>query len=113
MVDLNDIDTEEAEKRTVEAMNAGADVIVQAVLREGRWLGKPDVLRKVAVASNLGDWSYEVYDTKLALETPRRRWHRRSSPVKWIVECVPSSPQWHPEPRYRLPLVSLRLVQRS
>jgi predicted RecB family nuclease len=51
------------------AMRDGNDVIVQAVLMEGGWFGKADVLRKVARPSDFGDWSYEVYDCKLALET--------------------------------------------
>ena len=51
------------------AMRAGADVIVQAELRDGRWFGRADVLLRVAGASDLGAWSYEVVDTKLAQET--------------------------------------------
>jgi predicted RecB family nuclease len=58
-----------AVERTLAAMNAGVDVIVQAALVEGRWLGRADVLRRVERPSRLGAWSYEVYDTKLALET--------------------------------------------
>ncbi len=54
---------------TVDAMNSGVDVIVQAVLQNGDWFGKADVLRKVEVPSKLGAWSYEVFDCKLALET--------------------------------------------
>ena len=55
--------------RTLEAMKAGVDVIVQAALAHGRWLGRADVLRRVERSSLFGAWSYEVYDTKLALET--------------------------------------------
>jgi len=51
---------------TVEAMRAGADVIYQAVLFDGRRLGYADFLRRVDVPSDLGPWSYEVWDTKLA-----------------------------------------------
>ncbi len=58
-----------AVERTLAAMNAGVDVIVQAALVKGRWLGRADVLRRVERPSRLGTWSYEVYDTKLALET--------------------------------------------
>ena len=47
----------------------GADVIVQGALRDGRWYGRPDVLRRVETPSGLGAWSYEVADTKLARET--------------------------------------------
>ena len=55
--------------QTVAAMNAGADVIVQAGLQADRWFGKPDILRRIEVPSDLGSWSYEVDDTKLSRET--------------------------------------------
>ena len=54
---------------TVEAMRTGAEVIVQAVLNNGRWHGRADVLLRVENPSNLGRWSYEVVDTKLSRET--------------------------------------------
>ncbi|HYV86737.1 MAG TPA: TM0106 family RecB-like putative nuclease [Patescibacteria group bacterium] len=56
-------------ERTLSAMREGADVIVQATLLEGRWFGRADVLMRVPRPSRLGDWSYEVWNTKLALET--------------------------------------------
>jgi predicted RecB family nuclease len=65
---LNEQDTLVA--ATVAAMRDGADVIVQGGLRDGRWFGKPDILRRVNTASELGAWSYEVYDTKLS-RTPK------------------------------------------
>ena len=51
---------------TIEALRGGADVIYQAVLFEGRCLGYADFLRRVQQPSELGPWSYEVWDTKLA-----------------------------------------------
>ncbi len=54
---------------TLKVMRAGERVIVQGALRDGRWFGKPDILRRVETPSNLGAWSYEVADTKLARET--------------------------------------------
>lgn len=54
---------------TLAAMERGDEIIVQAALRVGRWNGRADILRKVAIASDLGDHSYEVIDTKLARET--------------------------------------------
>ena len=59
----------DAAARTVEAMKRGADVIVQATFNHERWLGRADILLRVDVPSDLGDWSYEVVDTKLARET--------------------------------------------
>ncbi|HTS15425.1 MAG TPA: TM0106 family RecB-like putative nuclease, partial [Candidatus Sulfotelmatobacter sp.] len=54
---------------TVAAMRAGVEVIYQAAFFDGRWLGFADFLRRVEVPSELGGWSYEVWDTKLARHT--------------------------------------------
>jgi predicted RecB family nuclease len=63
--------------RTLLAMQDGAEVIYQATLRDGPLLGHADFLRRVdGTASNLGDWSYEVADTKLA----------RSPKAKFLVQ---------------------------
>jgi predicted RecB family nuclease len=52
---------------TTAAMRHGADVILQGALASGRWYGRPDVLIRVPQPSPLlGDWSYQVADTKLA-----------------------------------------------
>ena len=56
-------------ERTGAAMRSGAEVIVQATLVSGRWLGRADVLLRVDRPSALGAWSYVVIDTKLARET--------------------------------------------
>ncbi|MBR9883425.1 MAG: TM0106 family RecB-like putative nuclease [Oceanospirillales bacterium] len=61
--------TDDAVTATLEAMRAGDPIIVQAALRNSRWSGRADILRRVEKASDLGDWSYEVIDTKLARET--------------------------------------------
>jgi uncharacterized protein len=53
---------------TLAALRSAADVIYQGALFDGRWLGRPDFLKRVATPSKLGAWSYEVIDTKLARE---------------------------------------------
>ena len=58
-----------AVEQTGDAMRAGSDVIAQATLASGRWHGRADVLLRVDRPSKLGDWSYEVVDTKLSRET--------------------------------------------
>jgi uncharacterized protein len=55
--------------QTLAAMAGGVEVIAQGAFRSGRWGGRTDILRRVEKASNLGAWSYEVTDTKLACET--------------------------------------------
>ena len=56
-------------KATLATMRAGVDVIYQATLEHGVWSGRVDFLRKVDTPSDLGNWSYEPVDTKLARET--------------------------------------------
>lgn len=60
---------------TLEAMQQGVDVIYQASLRLSsdseentfsQFIGHADYLRKIPVPSLLGDYSYEVWDAKLA-----------------------------------------------
>jgi uncharacterized protein len=51
---------------TLQAMRGGAEVIYQAVLLDERRLGYADFLQRVETPSDLGPWSYEVVDTKLA-----------------------------------------------
>ena len=62
-------DRTEVVERTVDAMRAGVDAIVQGALEDGNWYGRPDVLLKTAASSAFGAWAYEVADTKLARET--------------------------------------------
>jgi len=47
------------------AMRDGAPLIFQGQFFDGRWQGRTDFLRRVPVASELGDHAYEVLDTKL------------------------------------------------
>ncbi|MCS4432861.1 TM0106 family RecB-like putative nuclease [Aquiflexum gelatinilyticum] len=57
-------------EKTVTAMNKGFDIIYQARLgKESEWQGWADFLIKVEESSILGDFSYQVIDTKLATET--------------------------------------------
>lgn len=55
-----------AEAETVAAMRSGADVVYQGTFFDGAWGGQADFLLKVPTPSLLGDWSYEIADTKLA-----------------------------------------------
>jgi predicted RecB family nuclease len=55
--------------KTLEAMKTGPDYIVQATLRLDQYFGRADILRKVHIKSILGDFSYEIVDTKLSRET--------------------------------------------
>ena len=60
---------DEAIARTREAMQSGAEIIVQGTFRFGCWAGRTDILRRIDTPSDLGLWSYEIVDTKLARET--------------------------------------------
>ena len=61
--------TEQAVNETIKAMQAGVDVIVQGALKGGAWVGRADIMHRIDSPSQLGAWSYETADTKLARET--------------------------------------------
>jgi predicted RecB family nuclease len=65
----NDVDAYlRAEEATLRAMRRGAPIIYQATFFDGRFLGHADFLRRVETpSSHLGEYSYEVLDTKLGL----------------------------------------------
>jgi uncharacterized protein len=70
VVNLRDVHSDErAVAETNAALRDGPDIILQAALSAGNWFGRADVLRRVAAPSQLGRWSYEVYDCKLSGET--------------------------------------------
>ena len=56
----------EAEEQTLAAMHARAEVIYQATFYDGQWGGQADFLLRRERPSDLGDWSYDIADTKLA-----------------------------------------------
>jgi uncharacterized protein len=55
-----------AEAETVAAMRSGVDVVYQGTFFDGTWGGQADFLLRVESPCALGDWSYEIADTKLA-----------------------------------------------
>ncbi|MEW8693435.1 MAG: TM0106 family RecB-like putative nuclease, partial [Candidatus Thiodiazotropha endolucinida] len=70
VVEIPGIDiTQEAVASTRNAMEEGEQIITQAALQNERWFGRADILRRIETPSELGAWSYEIIDTKLARET--------------------------------------------
>jgi predicted RecB family nuclease len=65
-------------ERTRDAMRRGTSVIYQGVFVDGEWHGISDFLVRVEQPSDLGGWSYEAWDTKLA---------RRSKPYFVLQLC--------------------------
>ena len=59
-------DRASAEAATLLAMRQGVDVIYQATLFDGEWIGHADFLLRTDRPSDLGGWSYDIADTKLA-----------------------------------------------
>src|SRR6476620_7893286 len=57
---------ETARDATVAAMRDGAEIVYQATFSRDGWRGRADFLVRVNEPSDLGDWSYEPHDTKLA-----------------------------------------------
>jgi uncharacterized protein len=66
IADLSGVPWRDRQYSTKAAMHLGADIVYQGVLSTDRWLGIADFLEKTPGPSDLGDYSYEVVDTKLA-----------------------------------------------
>jgi predicted RecB family nuclease len=94
VVELREFDGEDAASRTIEAMRAGAGVIVQAVFRDQSWYGRADLLLRVSTPSSLGDWSYEVADTKIAQETKGGTILQLSLYSELLTTAQGVSPEW-------------------
>ena len=63
---------EDAAAETVAAIHNGAQVIYQAAFSSQQWQGRADFLIRVEKPSKLNDWSYEVFEAKLARTTKAR-----------------------------------------
>jgi uncharacterized protein len=63
---------EKAAAATRDAMVHGVEAIYQATFIKGQWGGRADFLVRVETPSELGVWSYEVVETKLAKSTKAR-----------------------------------------
>lgn len=95
VANLRELENDErALAETCAAMEKGVAVIAQATLANGRWFGRSDVLRRVERPSRFGDWSYEVYDCKLAHETKAATILQLSlySELLAVIQGVP--PEW-------------------
>ena len=69
-------DSVQKAEATIQAMKEGYEIIFQATFLQDNLVGHADFLRKVPYPSDLGNWSYEVIDTKLA----------RSAKAKFIIQ---------------------------
>ncbi|HVR72352.1 MAG TPA: TM0106 family RecB-like putative nuclease [Vicinamibacteria bacterium] len=79
---------------TEAAIRRGDDVIYQAVLFDGRWLGYADFLLRVEAKSALGAWSYEIVDTKLARHTKASALLQICSYVDRLARIQGREPEW-------------------
>jgi predicted RecB family nuclease len=95
VVNLGEIkDEEKLLAETLRLMGQGAEVIAQGALAEGRWFGRPDVLRRVARRDGNWDWSYEVADTKLARETKAATILQISLYSELLAHVQGCEPEW-------------------
>jgi uncharacterized protein len=84
----------DAREQTLAAMRAGVDVIYQAVLFDGRWLGYADFLERVETPSDIGSHSYEVVDTKLARSAKAAALLQTSLYSELLAGMQGSAPEW-------------------
>jgi predicted RecB family nuclease len=79
---------------TREAMVRGADAIYQATFIDGDWGGRADFVSRVATPSDLGDWSYEAIETKLARSTKARALIQLCLYSDLITKIQGCEPRW-------------------
>ena len=81
-----------ANEETIKSMKAGDDVVFQATLLADPWVGYADFLVRVdGFPSALGDYSYEVRDTKLA-RTPSSKALLQMALYGQVVTSIQGSP---------------------
>jgi uncharacterized protein len=79
---------------TEAAIRRGDDAIYQATFFDGRWLGLADFLLRVPRPSDLGEWSYEVVDTKLARHVKASALLQICSYVEQLTRIQAVEPEW-------------------
>jgi uncharacterized protein len=70
VVEIEDKYSDQARDETMQALQSGADAVAQAKLSLSSFAGFADFLIKVPGESDLGDYRYEIWDTKLS-RTPK------------------------------------------
>lgn len=63
---VKELAREDSYEDAIKAMGQGYDIIAQPKLQWGKWMGYADILIKKEGKSKLGDFYYEVQDTKLS-----------------------------------------------
>ena len=86
-------DFEQAKSDTIKAIKSGADIIYQGALSKGNVRGFTDFLVKVQRPSKLGDFSYEVADTKLARSPKPEYIIQLSSYSEMLSEILGMTPE--------------------
>ncbi len=79
---------------TEAAIRRGDDVIYQATFFDGPWVGFADFLLRVETPSDLGNWSYEIADTKLARHTKASALLQICSYVEALTRVQGRPPEW-------------------
>src|SRR5437867_805233 len=79
---------------TIAALHQGVDVVCQPVFEDGDWYGRADFLKRVDKPSGLGDWSYEVIETKLARSTKVRAIIQLCQYSELLSRIQAADPEW-------------------
>ena len=69
VVEITTKELDEQVRLTTQAIENGADVVFQATLRRGAYIGHADFLVRTPLKSPSGKWVYDVVDTKLSHHT--------------------------------------------
>lgn len=81
-------------KVTADALASGADVVYQGAFVSGKWGGRADFLERVKRRSELGDFSYEVTETKLSRRPYARHALQLAVYSDMLAEVQGLAPEW-------------------
>jgi len=84
----------DAASLTREAMRNGAETIYQATFLDGDWGGRADFVVRIETPSELGTWSYEAIETKLARSTKARALIQLCLYSELIATIQGPEPKW-------------------
>lgn len=94
IVEIAETSDTEAVAATIAALHRGVDIVYQPVFQEGEWYGRADFLRRVEKPSSLGNWSYEVFETKLARATKVRAIIQLCHYSELLSKIQGTEPEW-------------------
>lgn len=94
VVEISDTQKPGPIETTLDALRRGAGAVYQATFQQGLWHGRSDFLLRVETPSDLGAWSYEAVEAKLARSTKARALIQLCLYTQLLSKIQGAQPEW-------------------